>query len=73
MSQCTCPICDHEASYVRVYEHLQTGHRKSTLCRTLLDERQDERNPSSDDSATIDRSADELEELSGHQDPAIPQ
>jgi hypothetical protein len=73
MDQCTCPICDHEATYVRVYQHLQTGHRKSTLCRTLLEERADGRDPREEDPTTVDRSGDEPEERTDHRDPAIPQ
>jgi len=71
MDQCTCPICDHESTYARVYEHLQTGHRKSTLCRTLLEERQDgdQRNG---DSAIVDRSSSDHEEQPNHRDPAVP-
>jgi hypothetical protein len=34
----TCPLCDREASYHRLYTHLQTYHCKSDLSRALLDE-----------------------------------
>lgn len=36
--QTTCPLCDREASYHRLYTHLQTHHCKSDLSRALLDE-----------------------------------
>jgi hypothetical protein len=72
MNQCTCPICDHESTYVQVYQHLQTGHRKSTLCRTLLEERQEGREPSIDHRGTNDQ-RDESDETPGHRDSAIPQ
>jgi hypothetical protein len=72
MNQCTCPICDHESTYVQVYQHLQTGHRKSTLCRTLLDEHEDQRTPD-DDRGAVERPPEESEETPGNRDPAIPQ
>jgi len=71
MDRCTCPICDHEATSVRIYQHLQTGHHKSTLCRTLLDTVAGG-DLADDDSATVDRSSSESEEQPGHRDPAMP-
>jgi hypothetical protein len=87
MPQCTCPICDHESTYVRVYQHLQTGHRKSTLSRTLLEEREDDTEstlergtaetsttqPSATDPATADRPVTDADDRLTHRDPAIPE
>ena len=73
MNQCTCPICDHESTYVEVYQHLQTGHRKSTLCRTLLDDREESSGATDDDRGVVDRPPEGSEEPPGNRDPAIPQ
>jgi bacterioferritin (cytochrome b1) len=32
-----CPLCEREDAYVRLYEHLQTSHRKSAVSRALLE------------------------------------
>lgn len=34
----SCPLCDFEADFQRVYRHLQKSHRKSKLSRKLLDD-----------------------------------
>jgi hypothetical protein len=73
MNQCTCPICDHESTYVQVYQHLQTGHRKSTLSRTLLEEREGKQTPTDDDRGMVERPPEESTETPGNRDPAIPQ
>jgi hypothetical protein len=39
---CPCPLCDLTHETTRVYQHLQTSHRKSTLSRRLLEETHEE-------------------------------
>jgi hypothetical protein len=34
----TCPLCGRTAPIERLYTHLQMRHRKSALCRVVLDE-----------------------------------
>jgi hypothetical protein len=34
----TCPLCERTGSTTRIYQHLQTTHRKSELSRRLLEE-----------------------------------
>ena len=33
-----CPICGFEGDQRTVYRHLQTTHRKSEICRQLLEQ-----------------------------------
>jgi hypothetical protein len=34
---CVCPLCDKDGEVTRIYQHLQTTHRKSELSRELLE------------------------------------
>lgn len=37
-TNCVCPLCDKDGGVTRIYQHLQTTHRKSELSRRLLEE-----------------------------------
>jgi hypothetical protein len=37
-AECYCPLCEHADTRTKIYQHLQTTHRKSALAEALLAE-----------------------------------